>query len=293
MARCGFRAVVSGVVAAVLAVAGLAGPAGPASAVPVAAHGWYLALGDSVAFGYRPPQVTPRSEYLDAANFAGYPEALATVDRLKLRNLSCPGETTASFLRRTAPSNGCENAPNGGTAYRSNFPLHTSYPLSQMRRAKNFLSYHPQTRLVTIDLGANDLFLCRATTADQCSGSDFVATMQTITRNLATILDKLRGVNATVPIVVLDYYSLNYADPTDTRATQVLNSFIEAATQGDPNVILADGYKAFRRAASGSGGDSCAAGLLIALPAGGCNIHPSPKGHLILATAIAQALDRA
>jgi lysophospholipase L1-like esterase len=263
--------------------------AGPASAVPIAEHGWYLALGDSVAFGYRPPQVTPPADYLDAANFAGYPEALASVYRLKLRNLACPGETTASFLRVRAPSNGCENAPTGGIAYRQRFPLHTNYPLSQMRRAKNFLTYHPDTQLVTIDLGANDLFLCRATTADRCTGADLVATLQQVARNLTTILATLRGADATVPIVVLDYYSTNYADPTETHVVQVLNAFIEAAAQPF-HTIIADGYTAFQQAA-GPSGDACAAGLLIALPAGGCNVHPSPKGHLILATAVAQALD--
>jgi hypothetical protein len=36
----------------------------------------FLALGDSVAFGYRPPAVTPPAEYFDAANFVGYPEDL-------------------------------------------------------------------------------------------------------------------------------------------------------------------------------------------------------------------------
>ena len=33
----------------------------------------------------------------------------------------------------------------------------------------------------------------------------------------------------------------------------------------------------------------CAAGLLIKVP-GGCNIHPSPEGHLLLAAAIAAAI---
>jgi lysophospholipase L1-like esterase len=286
------RRLLAGVLASV-AVAGTSVlAAGPASAVPISEHGWYLALGDSVAFGYRPPQVTPPSDYLDAANFTGYPEALATAYRLKLRNLSCPGETTASFLRVMAPSNGCENAPNGGIAYRQHFPLHTDYPLSQMRRAKKFLVYHPGVELVTIDIGADDLFRCQATTADRCTGADFVATMQNVTRNLSEILARLRSVAPTVPIVVLSYYTPNYADPTDTQVAQVLNAFIEAAAQ-QYNAIIADGYGAFQQAAAAWGGDSCAAGLLVALPSGGCNVHPSPKGQLILATAIAQALDAA
>ena len=80
--------------AAVLALASLT--AAPAEARP--AHGGYLALGDSVAFGYRPGAVTPPTDYLNPANFRGYAEKYASLRGLRLANASCPGETTASML---------------------------------------------------------------------------------------------------------------------------------------------------------------------------------------------------
>ncbi len=47
---------------------------------------------------------------------------------------------------------------------------------------------------------------------------------------------------------------------------------------------IADGFGAFQKGSPT--GDPCAAGLLIKLPDGTCNIHPSPAGHLLLAKAI-------
>ena len=67
--------------AAVLVVAVTAAvAAGAASADPVTgsdANGTYLALGDSVAFGYVPPNAVPAPNYRDAHSFIGYPEYLA------------------------------------------------------------------------------------------------------------------------------------------------------------------------------------------------------------------------
>ena len=106
--------------AAVLALASLT--AAPAEARPT--HGGYLALGDSVAFGYRPGAVTPPSDYLNPANFRGYAEKYASLHGLRLANASCPGETTASMLTPGAQSNGCENSLGSPAGYRTLFPLH-------------------------------------------------------------------------------------------------------------------------------------------------------------------------
>src|SRR5512142_2636633 len=71
-------------------------PALPASAASVtgpAANGTYLALGDSVAFGYVPPQAVPPPNYRSAHSFVGYPEDVAQALRVRVWNASCPGET--------------------------------------------------------------------------------------------------------------------------------------------------------------------------------------------------------
>ena len=115
-----------------LAVVGAAGlmSAFPASAAPVsgpASNGTYLALGDSVAFGYVPPQAVPAPNYRSAHSFVGYPEDVAQALRLGVWYASCPGETTASMLVAGAPSNGCENSPDGSPGYRTLYPLHVQY----------------------------------------------------------------------------------------------------------------------------------------------------------------------
>src|SRR5438128_11800818 len=65
----------------------------------------YLALGDSVAFGYDPTITAP-----SPAKFTGYPEIVAEIAHLskskKEVNAACPGETSSSSLIGW-PDNGC------------------------------------------------------------------------------------------------------------------------------------------------------------------------------------------
>src|SRR6266511_6057128 len=55
----------------------------------------YLALGDSITFGF----ITNAGfAYLNPDNFIGFPNYLSQRIRLEAVNASCPGETTGSFL---------------------------------------------------------------------------------------------------------------------------------------------------------------------------------------------------
>jgi lysophospholipase L1-like esterase len=281
--------------AAVFVVAiGAAVGAGTTSADPVNgsdANGTYLALGDSVAFGYVPPQAVPTPKYLVAHSFVGYPQYLAQQLRERVSNASCPGETTASLLDAGAQSNGCENSPGSPVGYRTLFPLHVQYQGTQMAYALHYLAVHHHTRLVTIDIGANDAFLCQETTQDQCSSpAELAAVAGQIASNLGTIFDDLRdGAGYQGPIVVLTYYSLSYSDPVALAGAQFLDSVLASVTTAHGGIV-ADGFGAFQGPSSTFGGDPCAAGLLIKLPDGTCNIHPSPTGQRLLAAAIAQAI---
>ncbi|MEV7092461.1 SGNH/GDSL hydrolase family protein [Amycolatopsis sp. NPDC051045] len=249
-------------------------------------HGRYLALGDSVAFGYRPGAVTPRSDYLNAANFRGYAEKYASLRGLRLANASCPGETTASMLTAGAQSNGCENSLGSPVGYRTSFPLHVRYSGTQLDYAVAYLRAHPDTRLVSLTVGANDLFLCQNTTPDHCTSS-FPAALQQLERNLAGVLGALRA-QYRGPLVLVSYYSLDYRDPVQVSQVKALDSVLGRVARRYHGAI-ADGFTAFRWASLRSGGDPCAAGLLIALPGGGCDVHPTAAGHRVLATALAVA----
>src|ERR1700757_4261037 len=265
-------------------------PALPASAAPVtgpAANGTYLALGGSVAFGYVPPQAVPAPDYADPRSFVGYPEDVARALRVRVSNASCPGETTASFLVPGALSNGCENSPGSSTGYRTQFPLHVQYRGTQMQYALKYLAVHRHTRLVTINIGANDVFLCQETTADACaSPTELQATLKKIQVNLAVIYALIRDVaRYHGPLVALTYYSLSYSDPPQGAGPEALNSAIASVTEKFGGKV-ADGFAAFEGPSLAAGGSPCAAGLLIKLPDGTCNIHPSPEGHQLLAQAI-------
>ena len=266
-------------------------PALAASAAPVTgppADGAYLALGDSVAFGYVPPEAVPAPDYPDPGSFVGYPEDVARALHIRVSNASCPGETTASFLVPGAPSNGCENSPGSSAGYRTEFPLHVQYQGTQMQYALKYLAVHRHTRLVTIDIGANDVFLCQETTADACA-AELQAVLQEIQANLRTIYTKIRDVaHYHGLLVALTYYSLSYSDPAQVAGTKALNSAIASVTEKFGGKV-ADGFTAFKRPSAAFGGSPCAAGLLIRLPDRTCNIHPSPAGHLLLARAIEDA----
>jgi lysophospholipase L1-like esterase len=241
-------------------------------------HGGYLALGDSVAFGYRPDA---GSDYLNAANFSGYAEKYASLRGLRLANASCPGETTGSLLDTSAPSNGCENG------YRKTFPLHVTYPGAQIDYAVRYLRAHPDTRLVTLTIGANDMFLCQNTTPDHCTGPDFQIALNQVSRNLTAILGALRA-RYRGDLTLVSYYSLDYRDPVQVKQVKAINAALTQVTRRHHGKI-ADGFTAFRLASLRTGGDPCAAGLLIKLPDGSCDVHPSAAGHRALTAALAFA----
>jgi lysophospholipase L1-like esterase len=275
----------SGSPAASAASAASAAGAGSATAVTesLADHdrgGDYLALGDSVPFGYNP--LLPVGS--DPSRYVGYPELLARGLGLRLTNLSCPGQTTSGFGSLTGTDNGC-------FPFRSAAALHASYPGTQLEAALSFLRSHPRTRLVTIMIGANNLLLCAHTTPDGCTSPAEVAGVLASTgQDLTATLTSIRGVYSG-PLVAVNYYATDASDPATVAAIGALNGVIARVTTGFGGVV-ADSFTPFERRSAGYGGSACSAGLLIRLPAGGCDIHPSPAGARMLAGAVVRALPR-
>ena len=154
-----------------------------------------------------------------------------------------------------ALSNGCENSPGSSADYRTQFPLHVQYRGTQMQYALKYLAVHRHTRLVTINIGANDVFLCQETTADHCaSAAEVHAALQEIQANLTTIYTKIRDVARHHGLlVVLTYYSLNYSDPAQVAGAEALNSAIASVTEKFGGK-LADGFAAFEGPSAAFGG---------------------------------------
>jgi lysophospholipase L1-like esterase len=283
--------------AAALAIATPAGatPAKTAAPRPVTAGSNYLALGDSISFGYREATNTPTPDYTKATNFKGYPERVASALGLSLANVSCPGETSASLNNAHRQSFACETDASGNAAggYRTNFPLHVKYAGSQLVYGVHYLRAHPNTRLVTLMIGANDGFLCQAQTTDGCmSVSELEAVEAKIEKNVAYTLGKIRTqAHYTGQIVVLNYYSTDYTKPLNNLQSEAINNALDTGA-ANYNVTIADGYKAFKYAAAQAGGDTCAAGLLTTLSGGGCGVHPSIAGQAVLAGAVESAIKK-
>lgn len=163
-----------------------------------------MGLGDSVPFGF----ITQAGfQYVNPNNFIGFPEYAGQQLRFDVTNASCPGETSGSLLSASAVDNGCK-------AFRAGAPLHVSYGGTQIDFATSFLQHHRETRLVTILIGANDLFLLR----DSCTGNPDPLCIQ---KGLPALLAKLgQNLDATFQaihqagfhgvLVGVTYYSLNY-----------------------------------------------------------------------------------
>jgi lysophospholipase L1-like esterase len=171
------RLVLAGVLAIGMVV-GLHAPAGAAAPT----H-YYVALGDSLSRGYLPGAGDTSQGYVDYL----YVTLHAKDPSLQLVKLGCNGETTATMI-------------NGGKC---------AYPAgSQLVAAERFLAAHrADVKYLTLDIGANDVGGCAP------GGSFDKACLAvgggTITRNLNTILSRLKAADGGLP----QSAGMTYYDP--------------------------------------------------------------------------------
>ena len=174
-------------------------------------------------------------------------------------------------LSSSAVDNGCR-------ACRATAPLHVPYASTQLAFTTAFLRAHRDTRLVTIILGANDLFLLENSCLGDpgCILAGLPEVLAVIGTNLGTILSRIRQTGFHGAIVVSNYYSPDYNDATQTHLTGLLNQTLKDAADLH-GAVVADSFTAFKIAAGTpfAGGSPCRAGLLNALPANQflCDIH--------------------
>jgi lysophospholipase L1-like esterase len=258
-----------------------------------------LVLGDSVAFGYIAAVDSVGYFYTRPENFIGFGDDLGERLHLDAVNASCPGATTGSFLSSAAPDNGCKG-------YRELYRLHVDYQGTQLEFATRYLRSHPEVRLVTLTLGANDGLLLEVSCADipnptparveACIEAGAPAVFAKVAENIGTILANLRATGYGGAIILTNYYSTDYSDSTQpgiTELTAALNAAIAAPAQAY-GAAVADVFTVFRTVASDPtfGGQTCKTGLLnpdVYTP-NLCNIHPARTGHRLIARTIAHAL---
>jgi len=200
----GFRGRLSGLVLLGLIVT--------AAALVVAARGatapqrYYLALGDSIAYGLQPTKLKPGARPSDFGT--GYVDVVAarlrkTSPGLRVVNYGCPGESTVTFARGGCP------------AFADRITLHDRFRGSQLKAALTFLRAHPNdVSPITVTLYGNDwlpvlLDTCKGKVA--CARSRGPKEAAAFGSRLASILEQLRAAAPGAEIVVTGAWN---PDPT-------------------------------------------------------------------------------
>ena len=283
-------------------------PAAAAKQAPAGRHGrpvYYVALGDSLSQGVQPataplpPGVSLGQSIETDAGYANdlyayYQRELGGA--LTLVKLGCPGETSTSML--TGAGSPC------------------TYPQgSQLAAALAFISAHrSEVKLITIDIGANDIDGCATSTG--ISQSCVTEGFDTVGHNLPLILGALRkaagpgaviaGMNLYDPFLA-DYLTGTAGQQIATESVSLNESF---------NQLLGQSYQAFGAATADVQDAFSSTDFATAVPLPGVgtvplnvaricewtwmcapspvgpNIHANATGYLHIAAAFEQAIGR-
>ncbi len=283
-------------------------------AAPVAASkksgGTYLALGDSVPAGTQQPL-----GFTDN----GYPNVL--FEKLEKKygfdefvNLACPADDSNEMLAGDNGPKESTNEKNGSFCYGTNrlYPSQIDAAVAAIEAAE---ATGDDVELITLTIGANDIFLCPIPTEVCINGVLGQWALNLSARNgIITRLSEAAGDD--VPIVAMNYYNPDLAfwltTPAefqdDYLAGQVAfsaggNAFIGQVygPLGVPVVDVADAFKTFKTSGmvpknvkevceltlmcEKDSGDYVLSDYLPDVPGDQTDIHPSNKGHKTIAKA--------
>ncbi len=266
------------------------GKSGPASGHPGTGHGSgrpssYLALGDSLAFGYSQAKFESLlpSEPPSAYN-TGYVDDFAHLlklgnPKLEVINDGCPGETTESFIK-------------GPCAYQLAYPLHHPYAggptSSQLSDALAYLQANPNTSPITLDIGANDALGVIEHTCNkqvECVIKEAPALFAHVGANLGLILADLRGADPHATIIVLGLYNpFGEKLPGGNTLTAQLNEVMEKVASA-VGARFADPLPIFNPPGALEEPTICLLTNMCKTPE---DIHPTDLGYGVLAGLIAK-----
>jgi lysophospholipase L1-like esterase len=248
---------------------------------PVQVQPSYLALGDSLAFGYSQAKFNSLFPNENPADFeTGYVNDFADVLKrfrpdLQIVNDGCPGETTESFIH-------------GPCAYvdPDGFTLHHPYAggpdSSQLSDALAYLGAHPgAVNPITIDIGSNDALglieTCKLEAA--CVAAGAPAVFAKVATNLGLILGDLRGAAPQAQIIALGVYN-PYGEtiPGGDALTAKLNEVI-AGVAASVGARFADPLPFFNPPGPREQPTLC---LLTNICTPLLDIHPTDLGYAVL-----------
>ncbi len=250
----------------------------------------YLALGDSLAFGYSLSRFESLLPEENPAGFdTGYVDDVSHVlehldPDLQVVNDGCPGETTESFI--TGP---CQ--------YQLSYPLHHPYTAgktgSQLADALTYLKEHPgAVNPITIDIGANDALglVQNCKLEAECIMKDAPGLLERISTNLGLILTELRSAAPRALIVVLGLY--NPYGSTITGGNQLTESLNETMAKAAAAIgaRFADPLPFFNPPGAREAPTICLLTNMCPTPPATPDIHPTELGYKVLAKVILRQL---
>ncbi|HWX43692.1 MAG TPA: SGNH/GDSL hydrolase family protein [Solirubrobacteraceae bacterium] len=248
---------------------------------PIPTPTTYLALGDSLAFGYSQAKFNSLLPNEEPSKYnTGYVDDFGRVLRLfdhtlQIVNDGCPGETTESFIKGPCPY------------VAEGFPLHHPYSggpgSSQLSDALGYLGLHPGTvNPITIDIGANDaLGLIEGTCKFEpaCIAAGAPATFAHVGANLGLILGELRAAAPHAQIVVLGLYNpFGETIPGGDLLTGELNEVMASVAAG-VGARFADPLPVFNPSGTQEHRTIC---LLTNMCTPLVDIHPTDLGYAVL-----------
>lgn len=238
------------------------------------AQHYYLALGNSISFGYQ-PDLDFTDGFVDQT-FAQLQKANVT----DLANFACAGESTTTMIHGNCP---------GGLIH------HDAYKGPQLDAAVAFLKAHAgKVNPVTLDIGSNDVLQDFNITTCSAVG-DPTGDLATMDANLTItilprLLDAMKPAKGIAPtdFVLLNYYNpYAKACPSSSVFAHQLNDHL-AADARQFQIPVVDVYSAF-------GGDANMASNICAYT-WMCNaqtpdLHPTTAGYKVMGNAVLQALN--
>jgi len=251
--------------AAALLVPAVFATAASAKKMPKPKHFYYLALGDSISYGYSlvkfDEQFGPCTKEGPGGLKCEPPEAfepnlvtfieskegkLPKRTKTSTVNLSCPGETSSGLIGHNEVLGGGKGAEFNPCGWHNEhgFRRHTEYgTASQLEAAVALATAHPgAVSLVSLQIGSNDelhvLGLCRNkkyreahsfASEKECVEKEAPALFEKIIKNIGDTIGVLRaGASYSGPVVVLGFYNPFGILNHETDALQVeLNNLLE------------------------------------------------------------------
>ncbi len=291
--------------AAAIAALGVLGLAPAAGATTLGST--YLALGDSLTYGYHQAQFQEElaKGAVNPASFNDgfvddFSAALKLANpKLQVINDGCPGETSDTFIKGPGfPGPFCAGGPTG-TPFPYVFLHHPYTTSSQLSDALAILESNHNVSPISLDIGANDVlqflvhtcgFPAKSCTAEQI-GNEYLH----IATNVGSILAQLRAAAPHAQIVVIGNYNpYPTVTPEGDKALAELNELLAATTAKVPGASFTSVEPAFNPSGFFGGpesGDIPVICKLTAMCPGGtfnpaspqADIHPTKLGYQVMA----------